>query len=216
MDIFVIDNKIGIDMKNYFTLLMVLLVISSVCSYADEKDGGNTSKSIKIISNKGKGKMTKADSLLFLSIEMCHSGETFTRSYWESGVADISNIGYNIKFGYEFNSHWKIYTNAKMKYVLYNKQSTQDFYTQGELGLGTVYTFLSKGGRLYYEPDISISSDLFKYSPRCFNAKTSFKIGVNADRFKPFISLYIEYMKPYTEMMRQSVFAGISVGIDLL
>ena len=39
----------------------------------------------------GKGKMTKADSLLFLSIEMCHSGETFTRSYWESGVADISN-----------------------------------------------------------------------------------------------------------------------------
>ncbi len=53
MDIFVIDNKIGIDMKNFFTLLMVLLVISSVCSYADEKDGGNTSKSIKIISNKG-------------------------------------------------------------------------------------------------------------------------------------------------------------------
>ena len=66
MDIFVIDNKIGIDMKNFFTLLMVLLVISSVCSYADEKDGGNTSKSIKIISNKGLDRTIPLDKRFLL------------------------------------------------------------------------------------------------------------------------------------------------------
>lgn len=162
-------------------------------------------------------KSSKVDDLLYLSVEMLHSGEIFSKSYWETGISEISNIGTNIKFGYDFNPKWKIYANAKIKYLLYNRHSTQNFYTQGELGLGTAYSFYSKDKNVYYEPDVSISSDILKNSPRCLNTRAGFKIGLNSRKYKPYIGLYIEYMSPYkNSAMQQRLFTGIAIGVDLL
>lgn len=161
-------------------------------------------------------KQSKVDSLLFASIEMYHSGDIFSESYWDKGIPSRSNIGYSIKLGYDFTPKLKTYINAKMEYDHYNRLTTQNFYTQVELGVGAAYTFISKDGHLYYEPDFSISSDVSSKSPMGLNTKLACKAGVNTNRYKPFISLFFEFMSPYEKTLKPCAYMGLSIGIDLL
>lgn len=170
---------------------------------------------IAIQSLSAHNKPSKVDSVLFASIEMFHSGDVFSKTYWKKCVPDRSNIGYSIKFGCDLNPQWKTYINGKIKYEHYNRLTTQNFYTQMEWGLGMAYTFISNDGHFYYEPDLSISSEVFCKYPMGLNVKMACKAGVNTNRYKPFISIFFERMSPYDKKLKSRVYMGMSIGIDL-
>lgn len=158
-----------------------------------------------------------ADSLLYLAVEASHLGNVFTEDYWKSG--DLSNvtIGYSVKFGFDFKQRWAAYCLGGFNYWLADSEVFMKCRPQVELGLGAACKLLSKDRKLFYEPDIAVSSAVLKHSAPYLNTRFSFKIGADAFRYKPYIGISVGYIYPYNrQTISGSPMLGISLGMRLL